>query len=82
LDSLNDIFIDEEILTGVNPGENPIDDYQEQLIEMSIDDVVNDEIMEGLFLDALVDIFFRESPEQEEQPDDVSPELIEKEMLY
>jgi len=82
LDALNDIFIDTEILTGANPGENPIDDFQEQLIEMSIDDVVNDEIMEGLFLDALVDEFLRESPEQEEQPDDVSPELMENETPY
>jgi hypothetical protein len=78
LDALNDVLSDTE----ADYGENSLDDYQKFLIEMSIDDVLNDEVMEGLFLDALVDEILDESPMQEEQPEDAPPEPVEKEIPY
>jgi hypothetical protein len=78
-DALNDIFIDEEILTGVEPKEDPIENFENTLIECTIDNIISDHVIDAASLEALLSILYEPT---EENQDDVLPELMEKEMPY
>jgi hypothetical protein len=79
-DALNDIFIDEETLTGVEPKEDPIENFENTLIECTIDNIISDHVIDAASLEALVSILYE--PTMEENQEDAPPELMEKEMPY